>query len=198
MIPGGDKDFRDFLRRYNKRFFYEVVFFHPTRWDDTQQKSLNDESFVPLVANSEGQIVSYARIHDKSVELMFPQMQDKAAFVLELFQQQLPAIIPDLFPFSTEFVWLKDEAYRLPNESDLLAEKESLEQEYSEKLARKEIQIKENYQEYRFLHDLLTRTGEELVKAVEYYFNWLGFDDVVNCDEAFPGQNVQAYHNHCP
>jgi len=54
--------------------------------------------------------------------------------------------------------------------------------------SRQECEIKDNHQKYRFLHDLLTENDKELVKAVELYFRWLGFEDVVNCDEAHPDE----------
>jgi hypothetical protein len=113
-------------------------------------------------------------------------MEDQAAFLLELFQMYLPAIVPGLFPFSTRFAWLDDEEYQLPGKAQLLTEKRSLEQEYIEKKAAKECEIEVNRQKYQFLHDLLVKTDNELVKAVELYFHWLGFDDVVNCDEVYP------------
>lgn len=186
-----NKEFRDFMERYNSQFIYEAVFSHPRHWDEKTRTSVKDENFIPLVSNSMEQIVSFARLNGASIEFIFPQLEDKASFLLELFQRHLPAIIPSLFPFNTRFGWLKDEKYLLPNQSKLLAEKEALEIEYADKIAAKDDEIKSNQQEYQFLHDLLTGTGDSLVKTVEYYLKWLGFHDVINCDEAFPGQNEE-------
>jgi len=179
----------DFLQEHHQGFRYEIVFRHPTDWEGGQL--VKDPHFFPLVVNSADEIVSYAEIAGSSTLFVFPQLKDKTPFLLEFFQRRLPAITPRLFPFSTQFAWLDDDEYQLPNEAKLLAEKRSLEQEHAEKIAAKEREIEENHQEYQFLHDLLTETGEKLVRTVEEYFDWLGFEDVVNCDEAYPGRNEE-------
>ena len=174
----------DFLQKHNQEFTYSIAFSHPTHWEGTQ--AVKNPNFMPLVANLAGEIVSYVKIDSTSILFVFPQLEDKVPFLLELFQMYLPAIAPNLFPFSTRFAWLNDEEYQLPGEVSLLTEKRSLEQEYTERIAAKGREVEENHQKYQFLHDLLTETGEKLVKAVELYFHWLGFDDVVNCDEVYP------------
>jgi hypothetical protein len=189
VVVENAEPFAVFLRGYNQKFVYHIVFSHPTIHDG--KRWMKDPDFIPLVVDSADDIVSYAQADGPSIVFVFPQLEDKTHFLLELFQRHLPAIKPNLFPFSTQFAWIKDDEYRLPNEAGLFAEKRSLEQEYSEKIAAKEREIEENRQKYRFLHDLLTETGEKLVKAVEQYFHWLGFDDIVNCDEAYPGRNEE-------
>jgi hypothetical protein len=149
--------------------------------------SVKDEKFIPLILNSDEQIVSYAEIEEKSILFVFPQLEIKSDFLIDLFQSKLPAIFPDLFPYSTAFAWLNEEVYRVPNETALLLEKERLATEYKANIQAIDEQILENYEKYHFLHDLLTQTGHQLVKAVENYFHWLGFEEVVNLDEVGEG-----------
>ena len=179
----------DFLQKYNQEFEYNIVFDHPKRIKNN--RPVKNPDFIPLVVNFAEEIVSFVEINGPSRLFVFPQLKDKSPFLLEFFQRYLPAIMPSLFPFSTQFAWLNHEEYQLPNVAKLLEEKQALEQEYAENIAAKEREIEENYQKYEFLHDLLTRTGEKLVKIVEQYLQWLGFDDVVNCDEAYPGRNEE-------
>lgn len=187
VIPG--LRLGDLLKKHNQEFRYGIVFRHPTHYED--HRPVNNSNFFPLVTNSAGEIVAYAEIDKSSILFVFPQLEDKATFLSELFLIYLPTVVPNLFPFNTQFAWRHDEIYRLPGEAQLLAEKQSLEQEYAEKIAAKEREIVENYQKYQFLHDLLTENDKELVKAIELYFRWLGFDDIVNCDETCPARNEE-------
>jgi hypothetical protein len=189
VVRGENNEFRYFLQKHNDEFVYKIIFHHPEEWNGSQM--VKSPNFFPLIVNSADEIVSYAEIDGSSILFMLPQLEDKSLFLLELFQEHLPTIIPRLFPFSSRFAWLNDEEYLLPNEAKLLTEKRLLEQEYSERIETKEREIEDNYQQYKFLHDLLTETGAKLVKAVEQFFHWLGFDNVVNCDEAYPGRNEE-------
>ena len=74
----------------------------------------------------------------------------------------------------------------MPNESDLIEEKSRLESEYVKKREDIEVRIDANRQEYGFLHDLLTQSGDLLVKTIEKYLNWIGFNSVTNMDETNP------------
>ena len=136
-------------------------------------------------------MVAYAEKIGPSWLFVFPQLADKAPFLLQLFQKHLPNLAPELFPSSTQLGWLKSEWYLLPNEARLLKEKQALEEEHAQKIQAKQQEIDLNYTKYLFLHELLTETGDKLVKAVEHYLRWLGFLDVVNCDEALPGRNEE-------
>jgi len=94
---------------------------------------VKNSNFLPLVANLTDEIVSYAEIDDTSILLVFPQLENTTTFLLELFQVYLPDIARGLFPFSTQFAWLRDEMYQLPGQARLLSDKRLLEQEYAER-----------------------------------------------------------------
>ncbi len=95
----------------------------------------------------------------------------------------LPSLVPEVFPFSTEYTWRSDPEYLLPNEIELNIRKDRIREEYQRKLNAIENEILENRVEYKFLHDLLTETDIALVKALQKFLTWLGFSNVVIPDE---------------
>ena len=172
------------LEQHNSKVTYRITFQHPTTWKDDER--VKDPKFIPLIEAAPEQIVSYAKFDKKNLTLLFPEIKRKTDFITDLLEKVLPDTKPSLFPFSTQFAWRKEALYRLPNEDRLLQQKNQLRDEYDENLKQIDDKIEKNHLEYEFLHDLLTQTGDALVKTVEKYFNWLEFDDVVNVDETEP------------
>lgn len=193
VVSNIDESTRSLLQKYNKDFRYFISFEHPTRWvqNESGHERIKNENFYPLIVSPDDRIVSYAEVDNDSLLLLFPQLEDKTNFLIDLFQRVLPALTPNLFPHSTEFAWLNKEEYRLPYEMELLREKERLENEYALKLEAAKDKISENYSKYSFLHDLLTQTSDKLVKNVENYFKWLEFEKVINLDEVTTGPNEE-------
>jgi len=183
VAPGISIDFERLMARHNEETFYNITFDHNTEWDSQQDRRVKRVTFVPLMLSSDNRIVSYADYDPKTSIFVFPDIRRKGEFLVELFETVLPAYFPELFPYSTRFAWHADAKYQLPNEESLKAEKRRVEEEYSKKLAELDKRLHDNYQKYSWLHDLLTKTGGPLVKAVERYFNWLGFPKVTNVDE---------------
>jgi hypothetical protein len=179
------------LAKYNSRFTYEIIFNHPTHWSSEEKVTIKDTNFIPLISNLNDEIVSYADVFNQSIVFMFPQLNDKSEFLLELFQAYLPELMPNLFPSSTKFAWLENQEYQLPNEAKLIASKNSLRHEYEKQLENTQRQIEENRKKYQFLHDLISKSGDQLVKACEYYLTWLGFDNVIDCDVTYSGLNEE-------
>lgn len=69
----------------------------------------------------------------------------------------------------------------------LLEEKESLIKRFDTEIERKEKEIESNYKKYECLHRLLTESGDELVKSVKSFLEWLGFEKIRIMDEASEG-----------
>ncbi|MDI9640079.1 hypothetical protein QM565_30685 [Geitlerinema splendidum] len=179
---------RDFLQKYSKHFNYEIVFEHPTDWSQNEEQSVNRNDFVPLLLNSINEIIGFIDFYlNTSIVLAFPQLRDKKKdFLLELIDEQLPGMFPEIFPESEQFSWLKSEKYFLPNQAAILERKAKLEDEYKLALMKIESEIQENKLNYNFLHDLITETGDSLVKAVENFCIWLEFQNIINMDERCP------------
>jgi hypothetical protein len=182
------QDIKSFLQKYSKNFVYEIVFQHPTKWLQDEQKQVERKDFIPLLLNSNNEVIGFIDFSlETSVVFAFPQLQDaKKDFLLELIDELLPELFPKIFPYSEQFSWLKLRDYLLPIQAIILARKAKLEDEYKAAFAEIEIEIERNRSKYQFLHNLITETGDLLVKSVEYFLFWLGFENIINMDEANP------------
>jgi len=175
-----DTDLFRFLNKFNLEFTYDVIFKHPTVWKD--ENKIKDSSFYPLVLNKDGEIVSYLKFLSEGVIMVFPKMIDNSEFLLEFLQSIAPTISPNLFPFSSENKWTESLEYALPNHETLLREKEIIGQEYNRKIELKNQEIKLNEDKHKFLHDILIHTGDDLVKSVIKFLEWLGFENIKDMD----------------
>jgi len=184
--PSINADFRRLIAGHNAEASYSITFNHDTEWDSQQQRQVKRSTFVPLMLSSDNRIISYADYDSKTSVFIFPNIRRKGEFLVELFETILPAEFPELFPYSTRFAWLADPKYQLPHEEALKTERRQVEEEYSNKLKELDKRLNDNYEKYSWLHDLLTKTGMPLVRAVERYFNWLEFPKVTNVDEENP------------
>jgi hypothetical protein len=188
VIADIDKDFTIFLHKYRKNFTYEIVFQHPKQRLKNSVESIVRKDFVPLLLNGSNEIVGFKdSFLETSVVLAFPQLyENKKEFLLELIDELLPGLFPNIFPYSEQFSWLNSKNYLLPNQANIIARKNQLEDEYKTALTQIEKEFQENRAKYKFLHDLITETAEVLVKSVETFFTWLGFENIVNMDETNP------------
>lgn len=168
------------LSKYSEGATFHIVFSNPDIDKDT-------EVFMPLIKNSHGEIVSFLRFFDNCMLFVFPQIVEKSSFLEELLTNQLPTLWPNLFPFNSKFKWLEQEAYMLPNVEHLLEEKESLIKRFDTEIEQKEKEIESNYKKYECLHRLLTESGDELVRSVKTFLEWLGFEKIKIMDDASEG-----------
>ncbi|WGK88052.1 hypothetical protein [Pseudomonas migulae] len=171
------------LFKYMKGGSYKVVFEHPTIWDGGQRMSVPIKSFTPLASNDAGEIVAFGHEVNNGLVLVFPQVENKGAFLCELFNNHLAEIFPEVFPYSGNFGWLDDGSYPLPGELALLEHREQLDAKYQQDVADNEHALRAIKAEHIFLREMLTESGEKLVCAIATYLEWLGFDSVVNMDE---------------
>lgn len=186
VADGLSPDFNKLLAGHNNEATYSIAFTHDTIWNSQQSEQVKRISFMPLMLTSDDRIIAYADYNPKTSIFVFPNIKRKGEFLVELFEAVLPSIFPDIFPYSTRFAWLKDTKYQLPNEQLLRTEKLRIEEEYAKNTRELDGKIQENYDTHSWLHDLLTKTGPPLVKAVERYFNFLSFPKVMNVDEEDP------------
>jgi len=182
------EDIKGLLQKYSKNFIYNIVFQHPTKWMQDERKHIERNDFLPLLLNSNDEIIGFIDFSPgKSVVLAFPQLRnEKKNFLLELIDELLPGLFPNIFPYSEQFSWLRSKNYLLPNQANLQAKKVKIEDEYKAALIKIEEEISKNQFKYQFLHNLITETGSLLVKSVEHFFVWLGFENIVNMDEINP------------
>ncbi|MBD2394898.1 hypothetical protein H6G11_11610 [Cyanobacterium aponinum FACHB-4101] len=179
----------DTLSKFIDNFIYEMIFDHPKEWDQNNKQALERKSFISLLFNDQNEIVGFLDLTKNISVLGLPQLtnqEQKKNLILELLNNSLPEIFPKIFPYSTQFAWLTDgESYLLPNHAKILQKKNEIEEEYKLKLNKIEQEIEVNHNNYKFLHDLITETGENLVKSVEYFLQWLDFKNITNMDKIF-------------
>ena len=142
-----------------------------------------EKGIISLAENKFGECVSCSIVKGDSLIIIFPQLKNKKGAIETLFNGMLQEICPQLFPNSTEFHWLENEMYFLPNQKELLKEKVGLEVEYDEKVKDVEKRIEDNHLENKWLHDLIKETGDELVKSVKTFLEWVGFEKVISVDD---------------
>jgi len=172
--------FRKILEKYLPTITYHIVFDPPQIWENRSQR--DDPSFVSLLENADGEIISYIQKKGKLSIFVFPDFEDKESFALDMFRQ-LPDVLPEVFPFTKKSSWLDTKEYFLPNQSDLEQELIDNERRFLENRSKIEERISENKKRFAFLHGLLVETGDALVLEVISFLEWLGFEKIVNCDQ---------------
>ncbi|MBM9521097.1 hypothetical protein JWG39_14845 [Desulforhopalus vacuolatus] len=182
------EDLRNLINAHIDETVYNQTFHHPHIWGDSKSKPNPD--FVPLIKNASDDIVSYCMFINKSVSFYFPQIKRKAEFLNTFLLNIAPEITPDIFPFSSTFNWKNNKEYWLPKHETLLFEKKEIENEFKIRIDNKEVEISENLSKYSFLHSIITETGDDLVEALIEFLEWLGFENVLNCDKKYADSDI--------
>lgn len=164
------------LKKYLKNSDYNVVF--PSSHAD-----------LTLLLSKSGEIVS--KVHDGYFKKIFyfPNIKDKAGFLAELFTTTFPSgdygfISRNLSDYG-DFKWINYFPYLSHNERSIKVNIEMEKTRHAKALKtleenlNKESQITENIR----LKKLLTETGNELKESVEWFLEYIGFDNIVNPDE---------------
>ena len=162
---------------------YKAIFHLPYVWDGDSKKSIRNPNFIPLLKNQDDEVISYIGYSESSgYELLLPVCDKKDELIDELLSSYLPEILPEIFPESKDFEWIKDKDFLHKEVFEIEEEKKVVQEDYESKIQLLNNQIDEINQYYKFLNDLLTETGEELVQAICKYFDWLGFTEVKAID----------------
>ena len=148
---------------------YCQVYEHPTKFDNNRTR-VKDDKFIPLLINKSSGIVSYLWLDENDIVLVLPQTKKKCELLQKVMHDFLFKYFSKYFPEVEESSWLNTPTYYLPNQKELLKEKENLTAKYNESLTALDRRIEMNNSKYSFLHKLLTATGDELVEACIKYF----------------------------
>ena len=151
----------------------------------------NPESWVVTAVNKYDEPVSGVFTPDKNHNgwiFIFPQIADKANFLLEFLRDILPEYAPELFPYSDNKNWIEKNEYQPPNVRDLNRQIEQIEVEAKQKIEKINEEIQQEKEKIEYQNKLLTTDGDSLVKAVEQTFKVLGFTNVINVDEEYEKQ----------
>lgn len=174
------------LLKYADDSSYELTFSHPTYWNSKEGRQMKYDNFIPLLLNNDNEIISFCHVHSEGTVLVFPCINNKELFLLELFNNHLSELFPNLFPFHGQFGWLDNGDYPLPGEVKLFDKRKDIEKRYIKDVEANVKAIENIKIRYSFLRDLISESGDKLVLAIEYYLNWLEFSNVVNLDETNP------------
>ncbi|HWP21220.1 MAG TPA: hypothetical protein VN417_00660, partial [Candidatus Cryosericum sp.] len=174
---------RDLLTKHEGSFSYRAVFEHPTEYDSDIKKHVKRNDFISLMLNKDEEVVAFICEDNGTIILVLPQTTKKKEILIDLLEDFFPSILPDFFPESTKFLWVTSQPYALPNQSEYESRKLAAKEEFERTIQGIDREINVNYERYRFLHDLLTGTGELLVAATVSWLKWLGFTNVVDADK---------------
>lgn len=114
---------------------------------------------------------------------VLPDIKNKAELVSELIHDVLPVIKPELFPGFELASWLNSPRYQLDTVKRLKDEIVEIKKETREKISELEEKIETIKNKNQYLFDLTTKSGDELVKAVEKALEELGFEQIIDVDE---------------
>lgn len=162
---------------------YFYVFKHPHVWKDNQQYP--DENFIPLLNNENGECVSYVYFcpNSERIEIVLPQVSDKLRLLKALFENVIFKHFSDFFPDVEAGQWIHNIAYELPNETTVREKIEEKKRAYVEEINRLNEEAENIKASNKYLKDLLSATGDELVNAVKSFLEYLGFDNVIEKDK---------------
>lgn len=162
---------------------YLQTFYHPSIQKDGSYDMEPNPHFIPLLLNEQGDIISYVYFENNSCTFVLPQIENKVVLLERLFTNCLYRNFSELFPLQTKNTWQTKKEYELPEIVQLCKEKEEARQIYENTVEQKDKSIAEIREKYNFLYEMLTESGEVLVKKVKQFLEWLGFENVVSMDE---------------
>ncbi|WP_213993893.1 hypothetical protein [Sodalis sp. dw_96] len=177
-----DETFIDqLLQKHVSNGAYYNVFQHPMQYSNIGEFE-KASYFIPLLLNSNDEIVSFVLLAGNSTLYFFPDITNKSDFLEELLDVYLPSVSPKIFPYSGQFKWLENDDYFLPNEKKLLEQKNELKNRFVLENKKIDEKINTNHENFKFLHEMIFETGDNLVSAVSKFLNWLGYVDIIDVD----------------
>lgn len=163
---------------------YFQTFIQPTKYDSkTDSRVPDDKRFIPLLTNKHGEIISYIWVSEQEITFMLPQVKSKKLLLDILFKEILFRYLSEYFPEIAACSWKNQTQYYLPGQLSLHEKKNEIIKQFEESVKQIDWRIEENEKQYKFLHDILTETGDVLVEAIITYLTWLGFERIIDKDK---------------
>lgn len=113
---------------------------------------------------------------------ILPQVKRSAELVAHLVERVLPTYASYLFPDAERSSWTRRAEYQLPRIAELRGEISTVEEASRQRIRELEEQIEAEREEYAFLDDLLSASGDDLTRAVIRTLKLIGFSDVRDVD----------------
>ena len=162
------------LARYVERATIDCTFltYLGERWQALAKNKFGDDVAGVILPNE----------RNRGLIFIFPNIENKSEFLVEMLTTILPDVSPQLFPFFEGQRWLMDDVYELPRVVELKQEISTVTAEAQQKVSELQGQITEARAEYQYLHDILTQTDYPLVNAVARALRAIGFQSVIDMD----------------
>ncbi|KAF6657436.1 hypothetical protein HFD91_15835 [Enterobacteriaceae bacterium EKM102V] len=142
---------------------------------------------VPLLRNEAGEDVCFIRKMGSKLVFFLPEIYDKPGFLFDLFNNVLPDIgfSKEIFPNHGNFKWIKYFDYISLEERNKIIDIENEKSRHQEALSslQKEYERVHSKEENIKLRAMLKETGDDLVSAVKWFLEYIGFANVVDPDK---------------
>lgn len=142
---------------------------------------------LPLLVNETGECVALLRKIGSKIVFFLPEIYDKAGLLFDLFNNVLPdtSFCGEIFPNHGSFKWINDFSYISLDERNKLIDIDNEIKRHEETLSS----LKEEYERVHSkdenvkLRAMLKETGDDLVSAVKWFLEFIGFTNVVDPDK---------------
>ncbi|MBL0875772.1 hypothetical protein HLB02_20535 [Serratia nevei] len=143
---------------------------------------------ITILENDSKEIIAWYRYDNGSFFIFLPKLKDKDLFVKELITNVLPEIpsLSSLFQSHGSFSWVNSFPYISKEEREKISQSKKLDEDYAFQKNKIENELSEIRlrQENVYLKNLLKATDNELVYSVEWFFKYIGFQDVQRADDS--------------
>ena len=119
----------------------------------------------------------------KGFVFILPQISNKSAFLEDFLRDVLPELVPELFPYADSKHWVEKDEYQVSEVIEIQQRILEIEEDAGKRVRELEEEISRLKEQTRYLTQLLTETGDTLVKAVQSTLESLGFLSVIDVDE---------------
>lgn len=143
---------------------------------DTEHPEYPKINPIALNKFQEPVAVSISRAKKKDKIFLFPQIKDKGSFLVDLLNNALPEISPQLFPCHEKISWTENVLYEIPEILEVHRVIDRTRQKAEEDIAALREKVTLIRKDKSYLHDLITQTGTPLVDAVIKALITLGFN----------------------
>lgn len=149
------------------------------------------ESWIPILKNKYDEDISGLIISGefKGLILILPQILKKPDVILSLITEVLPDFSPELFPYLERSNWVIRDEYELESIKKYKNEIITVRKRADKELNSINEKIKKDREKFGFIHGILTKTGDDLVKDVIKCLEFIDFKKVIDVDSVIDGSN---------